>query len=321
MCRNSEPTQPLRVACFLKEDPTPYRERLADGDGVCFRFFATDAALAEGIVDADVLLASAVPSTATLSLARRLRWIQAAAAGVDGFLGAGWPPAGALLTRIPSGFGEAIAEYVIAHVLAVTQGLRRIRDAQAARSWSPFHPQLVAGKVMGVAGTGEIGRVVAQRARGVGMRTLGLARTGRKMAEFERVFDGSETSEFLGGLDVLAICLPLTPGTRGFFGAAELASMKRGAILVNVARGAIVDEAALVDALRAGTIRAAVLDVFETEPLPDRSPLWEMENVTVTPHVAGLNDPDQIVGVFLDNLRRFRDGASLHGVVDPQRGY
>ena len=175
--------------------------------------------------------------------------------------------------------------------------------------------------MLGVAGTGSIGRAIAARARGMEMRTIGLARTPSQLPGFEEVYTLDELAFFLSQLDVLVLALPLTPETRGMIDSKKLALLKSSAVLINVARGAIVDEAALIDALQARAIRGAILDVFEQEPLPTNSPLWAMDNVTMTSHHAGLNIPDDIIDFFLENLGQFRANTSLNGLVDPTRGY
>jgi phosphoglycerate dehydrogenase-like enzyme len=310
-----------RVAVYLRGDPAAYRERLCDVSGVRFRFCRCAAELGEAVVDAHVLLCFDVPSASIVAKARSLRWIQAAAAGVDAFLEAGLPLDGVVLTRVSEGFGQPIAEYVLGHLLALSQRLTAIRSAQAERLWAPFAVELLAGQTLGVVGTGVIGQAVAHRAVGLGMRAIGLSRSGVAVSPFERVDPIDRRLAFLGEVNALVLCLPLTPETRHLIGRQELAALRRGAILVNVARGAVVDEAALIETLQRGGIRAAVLDVFEEEPLPADSPLWGMENVTITPHHAGLNRPEIISSIFLDNLARFRAGEPLHGIVNLEQGY
>jgi phosphoglycerate dehydrogenase-like enzyme len=309
------------VAVFLKEDPEPYRDRLQDTSEVRYRFAATVGELGEAIGDADVLLASAVPPARLLADARELRWIQVAAAGVDAFFAAELPQKGVLMTRITQGFGQPIAEYVLGHLLSVAQGIDTLRRQQQQRTWAPFITELLQSQVVGVVGIGSIGTVVAERVVGLGMRAMGLARTARSVPPFERVYGMSERMAFFSAADAVVLCVPLNASTRHLIGTSELEAMKPSALLVNVSRGAVVDEAALIDALRRRAIRGAILDVFEEEPLPVDSPLWDLENVTITPHLAGLNRPEMIVEEFLENLARFRAGQPLHGVVDPQRGY
>jgi len=311
----------VQIAVYLKEAVAPYRERLVDADGVSFVFCTTESELRQALVDADILLCSSPPPPDAVCAACSLRWIQAAAAGVDALHAAGLPPEGVTLTRIAEGFGEPIAEYVLGHLLAIAQRVEAVHRHQAERAWVPFETELLGGQTMGVAGVGAIGKVVAQRGAAMGMRTVGLARSPQEVAPFEQVYGEDELDAFLSDLDVLVLCLPLTPRTRHLIGRRELGMLKRSCILVNVARGAVIDEAALIEALDRGGIRAAVLDVFEREPLPADSPLWAMDNVTITPHHSGLNRPAMIAGFFLDNLARYRSGRPLRGVVQASRGY
>jgi phosphoglycerate dehydrogenase-like enzyme len=313
--------EPLNVLVFTRESSAPYRARLIDSGEVRYLFCESQDAIAARIEEADVILGSVSFPAQLLSRVSRLRWIQVTGAGVDGLLAQGRLPAHVLLTRAELSFGDQIAEYVIGHLLVGTQRLRDVHRLQAARRWEPLTVEFLKGRTMGVAGTGSIGRAVAQRARGVGMRTVGLSRTVRELAGFDACYGREQLPEFLSDLDVLVLCLPLTQETRGLIGSKELACMKRSAILVNVARGAIVDETALIDALRGKAIRAAILDVFTEEPLPETSPLWAIEGVTITSHHAGLNVPDEMIDYFLANLARFRSGDPLHGLVDPDRGY
>jgi len=313
--------QTVQVAVYLKEAAAPYRERLVDGDGVSFVFCSTESELRQAMAHADILLCSSPPPPDAVCAASSLRWIQAAAAGVDALHAVGLPPDGVALTRIAEGFGEPIAEYVLGHLLAIAQRVEAVHRHQAERAWVPFEAELLGGQTMGVAGVGAVGKVVAERGAAMGMRTVGLARSPGELALFEHVYGEDQLEAFLSELDVLVLCLPLTPRTRHLIGPRELGMLKRSCILVNVARGAVIDEAALIDALDRGRIRAAVLDVFEQEPLPADSPLWSMDNVTITPHHSGLNRPAMIAEFFLDNLARYRSGRPLRGVVQASRGY
>ncbi len=312
---------PLNVLVFLRESNARYRERLMDSDVARYTFCESEEEVRQSIEQADVILGSISFSSHVLSLAKRLRWIQVTGAGVDAFLAKNQLPDGVVLTRADVSFGDQIAEYVIGHLLALTQRLRDVHGLQLKRTWRPLGVEFLKGKTMGIAGAGSIGQAVAARARGMGMRTIGLASTRREIPGFEVVYDPDDLATFLPQLDVLVICLPLTAATRGMMGARQLALLKDSAVLVNVARGAILDEAALIDALQYHRLRAAILDVFEREPLPADSPLWTTNNVTVTSHHSGLNVPDDIIDFFLENLSRFQSGDRLNGFVDPTKGY
>jgi len=312
---------PLEVLVSVRESSERYRARLLDTSEVHYTFCETDADVAQSIEHADVILGSIAFPAECLDRARQLRWIQVTAAGVDRFLERVRLPDHVVLTRADVAFGDQIAEYVLGHLLALTQRVRDVHHLQRTRTWCPLSVGFLNGRTMGIAGTGSIGRTVARRARGFGMRIVGLATAARDLDGFERVFGPEDKAQFLSQLDVLVLCLPLTERTRGFIGAAEIDSMKRTAVIVNVARGAVIDEKALIDALRRKRIRAAILDVFEHEPLPPEHTLWELENATVTSHHAGLNVPDEIIDFFLENLRRFCAGEPLCGSVDVGRGY
>ena len=313
--------EPSSVLVFTRESSTPYRERLVNSEEAQYLFCESEEAVAARIEEAEVILGSVSFPARLLPRARRLKWIQVTGAGVDAFLAHGELPMDVLLTRVDGSFGDRIAEYVIGHLLALTQRLRDVHEAQTARRWEPLTVEYLKGQTMGIAGTGSIGRAVAERARGIGMRTVGLSRTARDLPGFEACFGPDRLAVFLSELDIVVLCLPLTGETRGLIDRKALACMKRSAILVNVARGAVVDEAALVAALREKRIRAAILDAFTEEPLAEDSPLWAMKDVTITSHHAGLNIPREIIKHFLDNLARFRSGRPLNGLVDPERGY
>jgi phosphoglycerate dehydrogenase-like enzyme len=170
-------------------------------------------------------------------------------------------------------------------------------------------------------GLGSIGRAIARAARALDMRRLGMNRSGRAVPEVERVYRRAAVRELLRASDYVVLAVPLTPETRGMVGEAELRAMRPGAWLVNVGRGALVQQDALVRALRERWIAGAVLDVFVDEPLPPDHPFWDMPSVVVTPHVSGPSDPAEIAPIFNENLQRFLQGRALRGRVDLHRGY
>ena len=314
-------TRKLNVIVFLRESSNRYRERLTDSDEIGYYFCNNEAEIGRVIHLADIVLGSIRFPGSILAEAGRLKWIQATAAGVDAFLATSRLPEGVLLSRADVAFGDQIGEYVIAHLLAHTQRLRDVYHLQREQTWQPLAVSFLKDWTLGVAGAGSIGQAVAKRARGMDMRPLGLARRPREIAPFDHVYGPGELEAFLAKLDALVICLPLTPETRGMFGANQLELLKPSALLVNVARGAIVDETALLKALQEKRLGGAILDVFWHEPLSPDHPFWFMDNVTITSHHAGLNVPDTIIDFFLENLRRFRSGEPILGLVDPDRGY
>jgi phosphoglycerate dehydrogenase-like enzyme len=231
-------------------------------------------------------------------------------------------PRRVVVTRSPGVFGPWMAEYVLAWCLAVTQRMACYRQAQARREWIQHRPpERLAAKTIAIVGLGDIGRTIARAARGVGLRVIGVTRSGRPVAGVERVYRSRDLRRALGVADFVVLVVPLNDATRGMIGAAELAAMRPAAWLINVGRGALVDEAALVRALRGRTIAGAVLDVFSREPLPPSHPLWSLDNAVITPHISGPNLPEEIAPVFNDNLARYLAGRPLRHVVDRRRGY
>jgi len=172
-----------------------------------------------------------------------------------------------------------------------------------------------------VVGLGDIGRTIARSAHALGMVVVGVSRSGRKAREVDRVLRTAALPRALAAADFVVLTVPLTEATRGLIDAAALAAMRSGAWLINVARGAVVDEAALVSALRERRIGGAVLDVFAEEPLPSAHPLWALANAVITPHISGPSTPDEINPIFADNLQRYLTNRPLRHVADRRRGY
>jgi phosphoglycerate dehydrogenase-like enzyme len=215
-----------------------------------------------------------------------------------------------------------MAEYVLGWCLWVTQRIAAYRDAQRRRQWiQHVPPERLAGKTLVIVGVGDIGRVVARAARGLGLRVIGVTRSGRRVAGLERVYPVRALRRALGAADFVAVILPLNERTRGLIGAAELAAMRPTAWLLNIGRGPVVDETALIHALERRAIAGAVLDVFATEPLPPDHPLWALDNAVITPHISGPSTPEELAPVFNDNLARYLAGRPLRHVVDRRRGY
>ena len=270
--------------------------------------------------DVDVVYGWKVPP-AVYGKARKLTWLQVMGAGVDWALVPELPRR-VVVTRVPGVFGPWMAEYVLAWCTFVTQRIEAYRAAQRDRRWiDTVLPMRLRGTTLVVVGLGEIGRTIARSAAALGMRVVGVSRRGAAVRGVERVYRVGALHRALGLADWVVITTPLTPATRGLIGSAELAAMKPGAWLLNIARGAVVDEPALIEALRRRTIGGAVLDVFETEPLPRDHPFWALDNAVVTPHISGPSTPEEIAPVFAENLTRFVAGRPLRHIVDRRRGY
>ncbi|MCL6640825.1 MAG: D-2-hydroxyacid dehydrogenase [Candidatus Rokubacteria bacterium] len=257
-----------------------------------------------------------------MARARRLRWIQLTSAGAEQLLPARAALRDVVVTNTRGIHADAMADYALGVMVMLRWDFPRLLRAQAGRVWEPRLAVPLAGATVGVVGLGAIGSEIARRARAFGMHVIGIKRTPGGGEPGIEVVTAGRLREVLPRCDFVVLAVPITPATRHLLGSAELAAMKPGACLVNIARGPVVDEAALVAALRAGRLGGAALDVFEEEPLPARHPLWSLPNVTLTPHVAGepAHYARRVADVFLDNLGRWRRGEPLRNVVDFERG-
>jgi phosphoglycerate dehydrogenase-like enzyme len=274
------------------------------------------------IVGAEVLFGIPGESPEQLAWAVRaapgLRFVQATAAG------AGQQVRHAELTAdelervaISSASGVhavPLAEWSIFGLLAFTKGLPRLRRDAVERHWDHYPTTELRGQTLLVVGVGAIGLEVARLASAFGMRVVGVKRDATQQLQYvDSVHPPEELGELVGEADAIVITLPLTEETRGLIDRETIARMRDGAILVNVGRGAVIDEKALIEALRSGKLAGAALDVFAKEPLPPESPLWDLENVIVSPHTAALSwhENERIIELFAENLRRYLCGDEL----------
>jgi phosphoglycerate dehydrogenase-like enzyme len=286
------------------------------------RVAADEPGLRQQLREAEVLVAFRFPLDA-IDDAPRLRWIQVTSAGTEFLASARERLAGVVVTNGRGVHAAPIADYVLGAGVMLLSDWPSFLRAQAARQWQRRPVTALAGKVMGMIGLGSIGQEIARRARAFGLDVLGVRRSAQPVPGVTDVVPPSELRSVLPRCDLVVVTVPLTDQTRGMIGAAELRAMKRGAFLINVSRGGVVDEEALIGALRDGHVAGACLDVFATEPLPADSPLWTLPNVIVTPHIAGMRGDYEplLVAIFLDNLGRLERGAPLRNVVDLARGY
>jgi len=255
-----------------------------------------------------------------------VRWIHSRFAGLDSLLFPALRDSPVLLTNGKGAFSRSLGEFVLAGLLYFAKDFPRMRRNQGAGDWTVFDVEELHGRTLGIVGYGDIGRAIAERARPFGMRIVGLRRRtngegGDGLAD--EIWPLSRLHELMATADDVAVALPLTPDTRHLLGEAEIRALKPTAVFANVGRGAVVDEPHLVRALEERRIKGAVLDVFETEPLPKESPLWALDNVLLSPHTADhtktwLLDASAL---FLRNLERFRAGQPLANVVDKRAGY
>jgi D-2-hydroxyacid dehydrogenase (NADP+) len=264
------------------------------------------------------------------ALLDRARWIHSTAVGVGGLLRRGVVERGITVTNSRGVQAESVAEHALSLALALRRSLHVARDSQREGVWAQqalfdraVKPLSFASLL--VVGLGAIGSRIAAHASGLGLRVVGMR--GRPHlpapAGVEKVIRPDQFREALSEADIVVLAAPHTAGTRALIGAAELAAMSESAVLINVARGALVDEPALVAALESGRIAGAGLDAFAHEPLAADSPLWRLPNVLITPHSASFqsNYWGPAVDLFLDNMWRFRRGDQLVNVVDPALGY
>lgn len=277
-----------------------------------------------------------------LELAPRLRWVQGHFAGVERFLD--HPLLQSVILTTASGIhAPAMAEYILMMMLAFAHRLPRILEYQQRVEWPQprwdlFVPQELRGATVGIVGYGSVGQEVARLAKAFGMRVLAVKRNPQRTVQGEwrlpdvgdpdlksvdRVYPPEALASLLNESDYVALTVPLTSATHGLIGNEELRRMKPDAILINVSRGGVVDEPALIEALRSGVIGGAALDVFAEEPLPSSSPLWGMPNVILSPHVSGFTPyyDERAMALFAENLRRYISSEPLLNVVDVTRGY
>jgi phosphoglycerate dehydrogenase-like enzyme len=288
---------------------------------------ATPAQTLELAKQADVIYGKPTPEL--LAAAPNVKWFQAPSAGVDFVHGLpGFAESDVTLTNTKGAHAASIAEHAFSLLLALTRGLPATGDWQKQKHWGREAgyrmPKEIRGSTVGIIGYGAIGRQIAEIARAFGMSVLALDRHVGPGDEFvERIAAIDELHSVLGQSDVVMVTAPYTPETHHLIDEQAFNAIKRGAYLIVVSRGGIVDENALVAALADGRVAGAGLDVLEQEPLPETSPLWGLPNVIITPHLAGSSDQKErrCVEILVDNLNRYRRGEPLNNVVDKKLGF
>lgn len=257
---------------------------------------------------------------------RSLEWVHSLSAGLENSLFPELVASPLPMTNSRGVFARSLAEWVIAGCLYFDKSFARLAVQKAAREFTPFDVEELHGKTMGIVGHGRIGQLTAERARAFGMKIIALRRRP-ELSHGDPLIDAAYTPdrllELMAESDFVVCAAPHTPDTTGLIGAAAIAAMKPSAVFINVGRGAVVDEQALIVALQQKKIRGAALDVFTTEPLPKESPFWDLDNVLISPHSADhtatwLNDAMEL---FVENFERFAAGQPLKNVVDKSAGY
>ncbi len=311
----------MRIVSLLKLSPgqiAEIRDVAPGAEVVCVS--RSDPAFKSELAQAEIILGS-------VKIARReevpkLRWMQLPHAGAEGFVDS---PREIIITTGAGVYGIPIAEHLFAMMLALTRGLNVSIRAMAHAAWRQELSFLeLDGATVGVIGLGDIGRQFSKRATAFGMRVLAVKRTPGEAPPYVHQLVGLDQLDWvLEQSDHVVISLPGTVHTRHLFSAQRLARIKPGAFIYNVGRGIVIDEIALIQALRTGRIAGAGLDVFETEPLPADSPLWRMPNVIITPHCSGLSPrrDERVVALFLENLSRYMSGKPMRNQFRHELGY
>jgi phosphoglycerate dehydrogenase-like enzyme len=311
------------IACGYEEDGTLRHART--------RQDVSDAARAEAIAAltdahrdvmarADVVFGFDVPFELADS-APRLRWVQGIGSGYEHIWGAGLERDGIIVTNAVGVSAVPMAEFVLGRILQMWKRFPEIEDLARQHEWRPTFGRMLAGSTVGIIGLGAIGSALAERAAALGMRVVASRRSWRRgmtARHVDTLYGPGDLHTLLAESDAVVLCAPSTAETRRMIDADALAAMKPGALFVNVGRGTMVDEPALIDALERGHVGAAVLDVTSEEPLPADNPLWDAPNVFISAHCSATSDGyvERVLAVFLDNLARYLAGQPLRNVVD-----
>lgn len=254
-----------------------------------------------------------------------LRWVHSRSASLERSLFPELIGSSVVLTNGTSVFSAALGEFALAAILYFAKDLRRMIRNQMKRVWEPFDVLLTSGQTVGIFGYGDLGRAVAISVRALGMKVLAVKRQPSAQTDtfVEHIYSPDCRLEMLSRCDYIVVTAPLTEETRGMIGEPEFAAMQSTAVVINVGRGPVIDEEALVEALSKDRIRGAALDVFDHEPLAVGHPFYQLENVLLSPHCAGHTPGclDQAMQLFVAQLERFRNGEPLVNVVDKKLGY
>ena len=318
------------ILAVLGDPAEPVLKRLDElGPGVQVKMGRTAESLQPEVSGARVLfnwVGGREPVRQVMSMAPHLEWIHARYAGLDNLLFPELAESAIPLTNGSGVFSQSLGEFVILGALYFAKDVPRLQKAKRECRWDVFDVHEVSRQTMGIVGHGDIGRAIAWRAKALGMRVLALRRDPSPRAgdeHVDRVFGTGDIHSMLAECDYAAVAAPLTPETKGLMGAREFAAMKPGAIIMNVGRGPVIDEPAMIAALQNKQIRGAALDVFAVEPLPRDSPLWGMDNVLISSHTADHTTTwhEDAMDFFLAQFARWRKGEPLKNIVDKRAGY
>lgn len=283
------------------------------------KFSVDCSAYAAEIADADVLIGWVFPHRGLQADAKRLRWVHLTGAGVNHLAPFDWVPRGVRITNNRGVHAPKAAEFGALAALMLVQKIPQIASQQSRHDWRLTYSPSIVGLTAGIVGVGNMGGAVAESCKRLGMRVLGVRRSGQPHPAVDAMSDPRGLDRLLSESDVVFLCSPLTKETHALIDAPAIARMKRGAGLVNMARGAVVDSQALIAALESGHLSGAILDVFDPEPLPAESPIWSTPNLIVTPHCSSDDAVEYVprtLDLIFDNIRALLAGKPLRAQVD-----
>jgi D-2-hydroxyacid dehydrogenase (NADP+) len=278
----------------------------------------------EYIADTDILVPWGwMDISPFFASANKLRWIQTLSAGVEKIIFPAFVDSDVLLSSARGIHGIPVSEHVLAMMLAFTRGLHLTIPQQGKKMWHRVPTDEIHEKTVGIIGLGSIGREIAKKCKALNMRVIAIKQAMTEELFIDLLLSPKEMDRLIELSDYVVLAVPLTEATHHLIDADRLQKMRKSAYLINISRGQVVDESALVDALREGRIRGAGLDVFASEPLPTDHPLWDFNNVIITPHNAALSPYylDRAIALIADNIARFLQGREMLNVIDKQKGY
>lgn len=307
---------------ILSRDTPDYFELMRQADLPRLQIFLAETleAASAHAAKCNILLGEPGLIAELLPHAAKIDWVQSTWAGVNPLLAPGLRR-DYLLTGVKGLFGAQMAEYVFCYLLMYERRALARYQSQQTHQWDRRAFGRLREKTLGLLGVGSIGAEIARVGKCFGMRTLGFTRAREDCRHIDAYFHGDRLPEFLAAADYVVCSLPETRATQGLLDEKMLACLQPHALFVNIGRGAVVDEQALIAALQAGRLAGAVLDVFQQEPLPPESPLWDLPNVYITSHTAAISAPQDVAPIFIENYRRFVAGKPLKYVIDFARGY
>jgi len=258
------------------------------------------------------------------AVAPRIRWVQSTSAGIGQMVKrVGLDKTGIVITTASGVHARPLADFCLMAMLMFAKDYLRMDREKRAKHWERYCGEELTGKTLAIVGLGRVGQEVARHGKKMDMRVVGMRRSNTPVEGVDKMFDRDQLRKVLGETDFLVLVAPHTPETEGMIGADEIAALKQGAVLINIGRGQLVDEPAMIRALKEGHLAGAALDVFSTEPPPADSPLWDMPNVIISPHSASTvtQENARITDIFCDNLQRYLSGQPLRNVLDTEKLY